>query len=136
MMTGILPPLLLLWLLVCAIYDQRSREVPNLLTIPPFVGALVWAVIQGGYALFATLVTLAMVIILWAIGQLGGADGKVLVTLASTWSLGLIGACIGMAVWALYHRMKPRPALPGVLGGAFLVLFANMILGVFQKLAK
>ena len=132
-MTFLLPTLLLLWLLVCAIFDQRTNEVPNLLTIPPFIGALVWATFQGGYALFATLFTLGMVACLWAFGQLGGADGKVLVTLASTWSRGLIGACIGMAVWALYHRMKPRPALPGVFGGAFLVLFVNMIWVYFKN---
>jgi Flp pilus assembly protein protease CpaA len=130
-MTYVLPPLLLLWLLICAIYDQRTKEIPNLLTIPPFIGALVWAAFQGGHVLFTTLFTLAMVVILWAFGQLGGADGKVLVVLASTWQMGLIGACAGMAVWALYHRMKPRPALPGVFGGAFLVLFASTFLGVF-----
>jgi Flp pilus assembly protein protease CpaA len=123
--------LLLLWLLICAIYDYRTHEVPNLLTIPPFIGALIWAVIQGGYVLFVTLITLALVALLWIIGQLGGADGKVLVVLAATWQVGLVGACMGMIIWLLCHRRKPHPALPGVFGGTFLVLFASMIMGVY-----
>jgi Flp pilus assembly protein protease CpaA len=122
-MTDILHPLLLLWLLICAIFDQRSREVPNLLTIPPFMAGVVWAVLQGGYVLYLTLFTLCMVMYLWKTNRMGGADGKVLVVLASTWQAGLVGAAIGMVVWVFYYGMKPHPALPGVFLGVLLVFF-------------
>jgi Flp pilus assembly protein protease CpaA len=135
-MTDILHPLLMLWLLVCAINDQRTREVPNLLTIPPFVASVVWAVLQGGYVLFLTIFTLCMVIYLWKTNRMGGADGKVLVTLAATWQIGLFGAGIGMIIWALCHCRKPHPALPGVFGGVFLMGLTNMFMDVFQKFAK
>jgi Flp pilus assembly protein protease CpaA len=119
-MTDILHPLLVLWLLVCAIFDQRSREVPNLLTIPPFAAGVVWAVLQGGYPLFITIFTLCMVMYLWKTNRMGGADGKVLVVLASSWQFGLRGATIGMVALAFHHRMKPHPALPGIFVGVFL----------------
>ena len=128
-MNDLLYPSLLLWLLVCAIFDQRSREVPNLLTLPPFVAGILWVVLQGGHDLYLTLFTLCMVIYLWKTGKLGGADGKVLVVLASTWQIGLIGACVGMVIWAFAKKMQPHVALPGVFigatGGYLLELFAK-----------
>jgi Flp pilus assembly protein protease CpaA len=120
-MTYLLHPLLLLWLFVCAIYDYRSREVPNLLTLPPFVVGIFWAALQGGYNLYLTLFTLCIVIYLWKTNRLGGADGKVLIVLASTCQVGLIGAAAGMVVWAFYYRMKPHSALPGIFIGMFLI---------------
>jgi Flp pilus assembly protein protease CpaA len=122
-MTYILHPLLLLWLLVCAIYDHRSRVVPNLLTIPPLLAGVVWAALQGGYVLYLTLFTLCTVVYLWKTNQMGGADGKVLVVLASSWQIGLVGATAGMVIRAFYQRMKPNPALPGVFMGVLLVSF-------------
>ena len=118
----------MLWLLICAIYDYRSMEVPNQLTIPPFVVSVVWAVLQGGYVLYLTLFSLCMVIYLWKTNRLGGADGKVLVVLASTWQVGLIWATAGMVVWAFVKKINPHPVLPGmfigILGGLIFTYFA------------
>jgi Flp pilus assembly protein protease CpaA len=122
-MTCVLHHLLLIWLFVCAIYDYRSREVPNLLTLPPFVVGILWAALQGRYVLYLTLFTLCITLYLWKTNRLGGADSKVLVVLASLWQVGLVGATAGMVIRAFYQRMEPHPALPGVFMGVLLVSF-------------
>jgi Flp pilus assembly protein protease CpaA len=40
-----------LWLLVCAIWDLKWREVPPALTLPPLFGALFWQAVKGNFAL-------------------------------------------------------------------------------------
>jgi hypothetical protein len=101
--------------------------MPNLLTIPPFMAGVVWAVLQGGYVLHLTLFTLSMVINLWVTDKLGGMDGKVLVVLATTGQLGLVGATAGMVIWAFIKNMRPHIVLPGIFFGV-LVFLGNILL--------
>jgi Flp pilus assembly protein protease CpaA len=39
-----------IWLVVCALYDLKWREVPPALTIPPLFGAVLWKVLDGNVA--------------------------------------------------------------------------------------
>ena len=52
--TDSLNVLLTLWLLPCALFDLRSRRVPNWLTLPALPLALWWATGNGTFALALT----------------------------------------------------------------------------------
>lgn len=67
--------LLTLWLLPCALFDLRSRRVPNWLTLPALPLALWWAMGNGTLALALTL--LAATYLAFMAGGMGGADGKI-----------------------------------------------------------
>ncbi len=38
------------WLVVCSLYDLRSRTVPAGLTIPPLLVMVIWTAVQGSWA--------------------------------------------------------------------------------------
>jgi len=40
--------LMIVWLAVCAIFDLRRREVPNWLTLPAALLAVVWQALHPG----------------------------------------------------------------------------------------
>jgi Flp pilus assembly protein protease CpaA len=53
--------LISIWLVGCAVYDWRSREVPNILTVIPFMLAIIWSAWAGNSP--AALLALAMMFV-------------------------------------------------------------------------
>ncbi len=105
--------LVLPWLAACAISDLRSRTVPAWLTIPPLLGALIWATIQGQWGL--TLLTLTLIAfddLAWRLrGFLGGVQGLLL--LLAWRQAGLPALFLGLALMAIWLGWKL-----GAFGGA------------------
>ena len=105
--------LVLPWLAACAISDLRSRTVPAWLTIPPLLGALIWAMIQGQWGL--TLLTLTLIAfddLAWRLrGFLGGVQGLLL--LLAWRQAGLPALFLGLALMAIWLGWKL-----GAFGGA------------------
>ncbi len=68
------------WLIVCAVFDLRRREVPDWLTLPAVILALVWQVIHpSGWLPW---VLAGATVALTLLGVLPGGDMKGLVALA------------------------------------------------------
>jgi len=88
------------WLVVMSIYDLRTRQVPNWLTIPPLLTILAW---QLAHRQWQILLPLPLIFSLWHLYILGGADAKVLATLFALWPGNdfLIFFCVGYAIVAL-----------------------------------
>lgn len=72
---------------VSVVLDLRSRRIPNLVTLPAFVLALGLRGLIGGEALLAGLagaaIALAVGLTLFAIGALGGGDGKLMMAMGA-----------------------------------------------------
>ena len=112
--------MILLWLLVCARHDLRTREVPDWLTLPAVGLALVyrlltpegwlpWALAGG-----SVLLTLA--------GALPGGDMKGLVAMAlfdpRLYLLAWLGAGVVYLLWRVLRRERRMPGYVGFVVGA------------------
>ncbi len=105
----------LIWLLVCALFDLRRREVPDHLTLPMVVLMLVWRLIHPGdwlsWGLAGVTVGLTLA------GVLPGGDMKGLVALAlydpRMWLAAWLGAAGAYAVWRLVRRERTLPGFVG-----------------------
>ncbi len=53
--------LLMAWLGICVVFDLRSRQVPELLTIPPLVLSAFWRLFQGGWSVLIFVVALILI---------------------------------------------------------------------------
>ena len=145
-------PLLLLWLIACAIQDYRTGEVSNWLTLPPLVLSLVarlggWLTAPWGI-IFAVW-TLAL--ILWHKGKLGGADAKAWMTFSLLGNGVLWSAYIGLMIWYFaivwaigychlrFREQKLRlPGFPGYLlgvGSAALILTGSRLFHIIPDVA-
>ena len=108
-----------LWLLVCAVFDLRRREVPDWLTLPAVAAGLVWRVLHpdGWLAWALAGVTVALTLL----GVLPGGDMKGLAALAlvdprlylAAW-LGTVGVYL---LWWLVRRERSMPGYVGFLVG-------------------
>lgn len=52
---------LIAWLGACVVFDLRSRQVPELLTIPPLVLFALWRLFQGGWSEVILVVALILI---------------------------------------------------------------------------
>ncbi len=124
--------ILLAWLVVCAVQDERQREVSNWLTLPQFLLGLLFALGKGGNTLVLTLITLVVFLAARTVWQAqGAADIKVLVALAAFWPAALYSALLVTAVWSAVRIVqgKGREAYAGVppmAVGALIVLAFDM----------
>jgi Flp pilus assembly protein protease CpaA len=57
----VLAALISVWLVVCAVFDWRKREVPNVLTVVPFMLAVLWSAWTGNAP--AALLAVAMMFV-------------------------------------------------------------------------
>ncbi|MCA9057822.1 MAG: prepilin peptidase [Planctomycetaceae bacterium] len=77
-----------LFTIVAAVSDLRSRKIPNKLTVPMFVAGLIFQACQGwtalGNGLTGFAVGFGLLFVLWMIGTAGGGDVKLLGAL-SVW---------------------------------------------------
>jgi prepilin peptidase CpaA len=114
---------LLVWALAVAILDLRTRKVPNLLTLPASIVALVSLAMAGrcltgdswdsgvGAGVFALVVTLPA----YAWGKLGAGDAKYLLAigLLSGWQVTrntfVIAAALGVTVAIVWWFLRRSP---------------------------
>jgi len=78
-------------LLLAVAWDFATARIPNWITIPAAVGALVWHATVAGWAGLLTaasgwLVGIALLLVPWLLGGLGGGDAKL---------MGAVGAFLG-----------------------------------------
>ncbi|MBI3241768.1 MAG: prepilin peptidase [Chloroflexi bacterium] len=128
-----------LWLAVCGWLDARTGRVPNWLTNPLMVVAVV-AATTSVPAFGFLLVVAAFSIGLWKSGQgVGGADAKVLIALAGLWPDGCIAATLSLALFglarAVWSKWRPMPpTFPAVAVMACGVCFSGSILYIAKLL--
>ena len=123
--------LIIVWLGVCAYLDAKTGEVSNWLTIPPLLGAAVYAVFNGQQAIYFFLAALGGLTILFFIHAMGGADVKILATLAGICPFAFWGALITQGIWGVVillrkGRRSTFRAIPAISAGAiisFIYLF-------------
>jgi Flp pilus assembly protein protease CpaA len=111
------------WLALCAVWDTRTGQIPNALTLPALVLGGVAAGLAGSesMAFYATALILAMAS--YFLGWMGGADAKILVALAGLWPLGLMTVLAGSFLWVVGRRVVGkkgnfRAGLPMALAAA------------------
>lgn len=97
---------------VAAVQDIRTRSIPNWLTVPAFVLALVYHVMGSGWAglgnsLAGFAVGFGILFVLWLIGGGGGGDVKL---------MGALGAWVGL-----------KPILMVFFVSAFLAVIGGLI---------
>lgn len=119
-----LPEATLVWLLLCGLCDARRGRVPNRLTLPVLALAGLRAALAGPEVWPVFLAALAVGLVGFQLGALGGADGKVLAGLAGLWPAALLPAACAAALWGAGRRLAgrrgPFRALPAAALGAAL----------------
>lgn len=72
--------LIILVSLLCSIYDLKSRIIPNYITLPNIVLALIYSLYTKDiyYGLLGLLIAFFMGLIFFAFGQMGGGDVKMM----------------------------------------------------------
>ena len=114
------------WLAVCAVWDWRTRTVPNALTMPA-IPIATWLSWKAGYAPdWRAAVLVGAYIALWLLGVFGGADAKVGIALALYSPLWAYGAVWGVIIFAGARRVlgvagTEAPAIPAMFCGALRV---------------
>ena len=116
--------LLFAFLIVAAIIDVRSYRIPNALALLTFIAAIVLLLAVGapraafGQAMVSGLIGLAVGYALFALGVMGGGDGKLFGAVAAWFGLGALVdlgfwislSGVGVALFALFVRMVARKA--------------------------
>jgi len=87
------------WLFVCAVFDWKTGEVSNWLTLPGMVAGILYGVWLGGERLIILAAAFIGLIILYLLGSMGGADVKVLTALAGLWPAAMLAALLVQGIW-------------------------------------
>ena len=103
--------LVLVWLLLCAVWDWKTGRVPWVLSIPPLLVSGGWAMVQGRWGF---LVWWALALGLWKAG-LGGGDAKLLMTLTALQPQvsAVIGLLIALVLGFAVAKRLPSCRQPG-----------------------
>lgn len=86
--------------LIAAVTDTRSRRIPNILTLPAFVGGLCWAAAVGGLAgmadsLAGAVLAMTPFVLLFVFAGGGAGDAKLMAAIGA-W-VGVIGGVFAVA---------------------------------------
>ena len=104
---------ILVFLILAAIQDYKTREVSNWITVPLFLG--------GFTIIMVTLEPLSVILstllfFFWLWGGMGGADVKVLVALLGLWSEAALVAFFLLGAWGVVLLIrKNRESFPGLI---------------------
>jgi prepilin peptidase CpaA len=114
-----------LWLLVCAVFDLRRREVPDWLTLPAVAAGLLWRALHpDGWLAWALA---GVTIVLTLINVLPGGDMKGLAALALIDPRLYLAAWLGAGgVYLVWRLVRRERWIPGYVG--FLVGVAGFVL--------
>lgn len=90
----------LVFALIAAVTDTRTRRIPNILTFPAFVGGLCWAIAVGGFAgladsLAGALLAMTPFVLLFVFAGGGAGDAKLMAAIGA-W-VGVIGGLFAVA---------------------------------------
>jgi len=90
----------LVFALIAAVTDTRTRRIPNILTLPAFLGGLCWAVAVGGVAGFVdslagAVLAMAPFVFLFVFAGGGAGDAKLMAAIGA-W-VGVIGGLLAVA---------------------------------------
>jgi len=116
--------LLLVWLSVCAHFDLRTRQVPNLLTFPVLALAFLFRLARPDS--LAWLLSAGLVV-LWLGGWLPGGDAKGLLALTLFHPALCIAAIAGAAAIIPFYR-RSTPGFLGFLLGVYCMNICFVIL--------
>jgi Flp pilus assembly protein protease CpaA len=89
------------WLAACAIFDWQKGEVPNWLTMPGMAAGIVYAVVFHPERLIIIIAAFIILVGLFLLQGIGGADVKVLTALAGLWPTAMIAALLVQGTWGL-----------------------------------
>ena len=133
--------ILMLWLSACAVFDLRSHQVPNWLTLPaiPMAFLAAWLTRQSREDtmfefLFHLVLIILPLIVAWRNHLLGGADLKILLVLTLTNPVFVVAAWVGVMVYFLgllimeHNRPTRFAGVPGFILG--IGLFTLVQIGV------
>lgn len=90
-----------IWLAVCAFYDWQHGEVPNWLTIPGMAAGVLYAAVLHQERLLILIITFIILLVLFLLNGIGGADVKVLTALAGLWPAAMFAALLVQGTWGL-----------------------------------
>lgn len=97
------------WLLICAVRDYHTGEVPNWLTLPTFFVVLILRILGALSTPWWSIVAISVTVVYaWHRGLMGGADTKGWLTFAVLGDLYIVVAAIGMTVWLLAVKLAAR----------------------------
>lgn len=130
---------------MAAMTDVRTRKIPNMLIATSFIVATVVISIQGGIhatldGLTAMVLTIAVLLIPFALGILGGGDVKLLGVLA-LWSgkegmayiffgTSFVGAI--MALWMILRHNNPKVVLRHLFNQCMAIFLGRKLLEVSE----
>jgi Flp pilus assembly protein protease CpaA len=97
-----------IWLAICALWDARTGEVPNVLTLPFLAFGALIAVLGGWESAAIFALTLSIFGVFYAMGDIGGADVKILAALAGLWPDSLWVILVGVVLWAAGRKLLGR----------------------------
>ena len=95
---------ILTWLAGCAVADARKGEVPNALTLPTVLAGAILTLSSGWDRISVFTAILAVTVLMYSLGVIGGADAKVLVALGGLWPQLLPVVVLGVSVWGILRR--------------------------------
>ena len=95
----IIAGIVIVWLIVCALFDWKHGEVPNWLTLPGMAAGIIFAIISGGDRLIILVAAFIGLMVLFLLKSMGGADVKVLTALAGLWPAALLAALLAQGIW-------------------------------------
>lgn len=95
---------ILIWLVACAVADTRKGEVPNALTLPAVLAGATLAFSSGWGRAAVLAAIIAVTALMYSLGFIGGADGKILVALGGLWPQLLPVVVLGVSVWGIVRR--------------------------------
>ena len=98
--------LVILWLGACAFIDARDGEVSNWLTMPGMAIGVGYALFKGGDRLIILGAAFGLLMLLFLLGSMGGADVKVLTALAGLWPTALFVAFFVQGIWGIIVLIK------------------------------
>jgi Flp pilus assembly protein protease CpaA len=103
---------ILVFLILAAIQDHKTREVSNWITVPLFLGGV--AIIMVRLDPLSVILS-ALLFFFWLWGRMGGADVKVLVALLGLWGEAAFASFFLLGVWGLVLLIrKKRESFPGL----------------------
>ena len=113
--------------LIAAITDLRTRRISNKLTLPMFLGGLLWSAYAGGLggfgdALLASVALSAPYVVLFIMAGGGAADAKL---------MGAVGARVGIHMGAMILICV---CVSGAIIGIIYSIFKGRAAGVFYNL--
>lgn len=119
-------------MLTAAVSDLRSRRIPNRLIIAGLVAGLATRLVLGpaalGAGLLAAAVAMGLGVLLFAVGAMGGGDGKLLAVVGAFMGLqggleALIASAMAGGVFALAIAVRKGVILPVLLSFRDLVVW-------------